>query len=75
MFYFDGFLLFLVQTTLNRRSSIPSNIHICMLYSDESYYELCLKLRDRLQTEQQYSVELILTSTCQSIDSLIHLLN
>lgn len=46
-----------------------------MLYSDESYHNLCLTLRDRLQTDQQYSVELILTSTCQSIDSLIYLLN
>jgi hypothetical protein len=46
-----------------------------MLNSDESYNELCLTLRDHLQIEQRYSVELILTSTCQSIDSLIHLID
>jgi hypothetical protein len=60
---------------LNRRSLIPSNILISMLNTDESYNELCLTIRDRLQTVQQYSVELILTPTCQSIDSLIHLIN
>jgi len=46
-----------------------------MFNVDESYHELCITLRDRLQIEQQYSVELILTLKCQSIDSLIHLIN
>jgi len=54
---------------------LPRNILICLLNADASYHELCIKLRDRLQIEQQYSVELIVTPTCQSIDSLIHLIN
>ena len=37
--------------------------------------KLCITLRDRLQIEEQYSVELIVTPTCQSIDSFIHLIN
>ncbi|CAF0872559.1 unnamed protein product [Adineta ricciae] len=60
--------------TLNR-SSISTNILICMIYADEAHRDLCVILRDRLQMEQQYSVELLLTSTCQSIESLIQLLN
>lgn len=36
---------------------------------------MCLTLRDRIQTEQQYSVELVITPICQSIDSLLHLIN
>ncbi|CAF4259161.1 unnamed protein product, partial [Rotaria sordida] len=46
-----------------------------MFNADESHHELCITLRDSLQIEQQYTVELIITSTCQSIDSLIHLIN
>ncbi|CAF0887125.1 unnamed protein product [Rotaria sp. Silwood1] len=64
-----------IRTTLSRGCSIPKNILICMFYSDESHHELCVTLRDRLQLEQQYSVELITTSKCQSIDSLIHFIN
>ncbi|CAF3903121.1 unnamed protein product [Rotaria sordida] len=64
-----------IRTTLSRGCSIPKNILICMFNADESHHELCITLRDRLQIEQQYTVELIITSTCQSIDSLIHLIN
>ncbi|CAF0926031.1 unnamed protein product [Adineta steineri] len=63
------------RSTVNRHSSIPTNNLICLINADESHRDLCMTLRDRLQIEQQYSVELILTSTCQSIDSLIHLIN
>jgi hypothetical protein len=44
---------------------------ICVFYSDESYQELCLELRDRLHIELEYKVELISTSSYQSLDSLI----
>ncbi|CAF4333135.1 unnamed protein product, partial [Adineta steineri] len=63
------------RSTVNRHSSIPTNNLICLINADESHRDLCITLRDRLQIEQQYSVELVLTSTCQSIDSLIHLIN
>ena len=56
-------------------SSNHSNILICMFNADESYSQLCLTLRDRLQVEKQYSVEFVMTTLCQSIDSLVHLLH
>ncbi|CAF0889694.1 unnamed protein product [Adineta steineri] len=63
------------HTISNHHSSLNiNNTLICIFYSDESYQELCIVLRDRLQIEFEYSVELILTSTCQSLDSLIHLI-
>lgn len=46
-----------------------------MFNADLSYQDLCMTLRDRLQLEQQYSVELIVTPTCQSIETLIHFIN
>jgi hypothetical protein len=46
-----------------------------MFNFDESHHELCLTLRDRLQIEQQYSIELIITSSCQSLDSLLQLID
>jgi hypothetical protein len=54
---------------------LPRNILICLLNADASYHELCIKLRDRLQIEQQYSMELIITSSCESLDSLIHFID
>jgi hypothetical protein len=46
-----------------------------MFNSDESYHELCISIRNRLQTDGHYSVELVKTSTCQSIDLLLNLIN
>jgi hypothetical protein len=75
IFFISQSILFLDHSTLNHRSLSPTNILICMFNADESHREFCITLRDRLQIEQQYSVELVITPTCQSIDSLIHLLN
>ncbi|UJR21190.1 hypothetical protein I4U23_024288 [Adineta vaga] len=63
------------RSTLNRRSSNSTSNIICMINADDSHRDLCFTLRDRLQIEQQYSVELLQTSTCQSIESVIQLLN
>lgn len=46
-----------------------------MLNSDESHHELCVSLRDRLHREQRYNVELVVTPSCQSLDSFIHLID
>lgn len=45
---------------------------ICLLYSDEAHHDACLDIRDRLQTKQRYAVELVLTSSCDSLDSFIY---
>jgi hypothetical protein len=52
-----------------------TNHLICLINADESHQELCLTLHDRLQLEQQYSVELITTSSCDSLDSLMHFID
>ena len=57
----------------NSRSSSISNHFVCLLNSDETHQEWCITLRDRLQNEHQYSVELILTPSCESLDSLMYL--
>ena len=70
-------ILFLVRPNVaeHRRLSLSSNQLICMISTDECYRDLCVTLRDRLQIEQHYSVELIVTSKCQSIDSLMQLVH
>ena len=66
---------FLDRTSLNYRASSPTSHLICMLNSDETHHELCINLRDRLQLEQRYTVELVVTPTCQSLDAFIHLID
>ena len=61
--------------TLTRQSSFANPILICMFVTDESTSPLCFDLRDRLRLETDCSIEVIVTSACQSIDSLIHLLH
>ncbi|CAF0908737.1 unnamed protein product [Rotaria sordida] len=63
------------RTSFNRRTSFITNNLICIFNSDKSHQELCITLRDRLLIEQQYSIELIPTSSCESFDSLIQLIN
>lgn len=60
--------------TSNSRSSPVSNNFICIINSDETHQELCITLRDRLQNEHQYSVELVLTPSCESLESLMYLI-
>ena len=63
------------RTTFNQRSSPLGNHFICIFNSDESHQDLCLTLRDRLQNEYQYTIELVSTFSCESFDSLIYLLD
>ncbi|CAF0924246.1 unnamed protein product [Adineta ricciae] len=60
------------RTISNHGLSLTTNTTICIIYSDESYHDVCVTFRDRLQTEFQYSFELVLTTTCQSLDTLIN---
>ena len=62
-------------TATQRRPSANPTVLICMFNADSNYSQLCLTLRDQIQTERQYSVELVLTPVCQTIDSLLHLIN
>ncbi|CAF2063000.1 unnamed protein product [Rotaria magnacalcarata] len=75
LFTLDSNTKNLIRATGNRGSTTPKNILICIFNADESHHELCVTLRDRLQLEQQYSVELIVTPKCQSIDALIPFIN
>ncbi|CAF3361194.1 unnamed protein product [Rotaria socialis] len=63
------------RSTLNYRAPMVSNNLICIFNADESQQEICLTLRDRLLIEQLYTIELITTSSCESFDSLMHLIN
>lgn len=63
------------HSTLAHRASTSTTGVICMINADDVHHDLCTTLRDRLQMEQQYTVELILTSTCHSIESLTPILN
>ncbi|CAF4573933.1 unnamed protein product [Rotaria sp. Silwood1] len=65
----------LSRTTFNHRTLLITNNLICIFNSDESHQEFCITLRDRLLIEQQYSIELITTTSYESFDSLIHLIN
>ena len=67
--------LYLDRIIFNYRTAFSTNNLICIVNSDEAHQELCITLRDRLQIEQQCSIELITTSSCESFDSLIHLVN
>lgn len=79
VFFFFKFLIILFifedHTTFNHRLSLTTNNFICVFNTDEIYQDLCITFRDRLQIEHQCSVELMTTSTCQSLDSLIQLLD
>ncbi|CAF4780160.1 unnamed protein product, partial [Rotaria sp. Silwood2] len=63
------------RTTFNHRMSLVTNNLICIFNSDESHQQICITLRDHLLIQQQYTIELITTSSCESFDSLINLIN
>ena len=68
-------ILFIIEPNTRITLPIISNQLICMITTDEFHYDLCVTLRDRLQIEQHYSVELIVTSKCQSFGSLIQFIH
>ncbi|UJR28297.1 hypothetical protein I4U23_009544 [Adineta vaga] len=63
------------RTISNHGLSLTSNNMICIFYADESYYDICETFRERLQTEFEYPFELILTTKCESLDAIIHLID
>lgn len=67
--------LILDRTTLNYRSSTIDNHLICLLTSDETHHDICTNLRDRLQSEQHHTVEIAVTSSCESLDQFISLID
>lgn len=76
--FVDSFFnaLLLDRTSINtHRSSPRTNNFICMINCDDSHQDLCITIRDRLQSEYHYTIELISTSSCESFDNLLYILD
>lgn len=63
------------RSALNYHTLPHENHLICILNSDENHLDACVSLRDRLQEELGCNVEMIGTSSCQSLDLFIDLID